>query len=762
MLGTGYQQEVHLEKLFMDVAEYDEMIHVPVQIPTLVDLPCATPWPGGPCPTSRSRTTSRWQPPTSSPTRRWRRPWSSRDRADLPARARAAPSRRPAPAAEVLNAGTKVVMLVGAGALHARDEVLAVAEALASPIVKTLPGKAVVPDDHPLTTGGIGLLGTKPSEEAMEAATPCSWWAPTSPTPSTCPPPGQVRCVQIEADPVRAGNRMPTEVPLVGDAKETLAALLPMLARKQDRSFLAEAQDGDGGLAASAWPRSREHQGPDPTAVPDAGRRPAGRRRRHPDLGLGDHRHLVGPPLRHPGRPPVLPVGQPGHHGARSALRHRRPMGPSGPAVHRLRRRRRIRHADGRVRHRRPLPAARQGDHQQQRRARPDHVGADGARLPRVRRSASSSELDFAPWAEACGGKGIRVDKADRARGGRRRSAGVPRSCARRRRPSIPTSRPCPPRSPTSRPRPSPRPSSGASPTRRPSPRPCSGTRLRRSLRSRASAQGIDRFIRDVETRPLRAGLCALTAVGAAVTGAEIWLEHDRASFGNHMMWLPVAITPCLSASPPWAGSSPSGWPRRCCRSSRRSWWPTASKASTCTCGASPSGPAGSSWPATTPRWARRPSRLCCSPWSAAWVCSPRCCAARTVSRARAASRPGPAEPRFPGYDVLAQTRSLGRRHRRRRARPAAAAGRRPVLHRARSTDGPGPAGPAAGPGRRAPSPGARADRPPPARPATATATATRTCPRTGTAGGGPSPASTTTPTLSRPAVPPARPPRSR
>jgi pyruvate dehydrogenase (quinone)/pyruvate oxidase len=147
-------------------------------------------------------------------------------------------------AAAVLNAGRKIVLLAGAGALRARSELLAVAERLGSPIVKTLPGKAAVPDDHPLTTGGIGLLGTRPSEDAMEEADTLFMVGTNFPYTKHLPEPGKVRVVQIEADPVRAGNRIPTEVPLVGDAGETLQALLPLLQPHEDRSFLEAAQAG--------------------------------------------------------------------------------------------------------------------------------------------------------------------------------------------------------------------------------------------------------------------------------------------------------------------------------------------------------------------------------------------------------------------------------------------------------------------------------------------------------------------------------------
>jgi pyruvate dehydrogenase (quinone) len=141
-------------------------------------------------------------------------------------------------AAEVLNAGSKVAMLVGVGARHAGEEVLAVAERLGSPIVKTLPGKMVVTDDHPLTTGGLGLLGTRPSEELMEECDTLLMVGTSFPYATHLPPPGQVRMVQIDADPTLIGPRLPAEAPVLGDAKLALAELLTMLTATTDRSFL--------------------------------------------------------------------------------------------------------------------------------------------------------------------------------------------------------------------------------------------------------------------------------------------------------------------------------------------------------------------------------------------------------------------------------------------------------------------------------------------------------------------------------------------
>ncbi len=244
MLGTGYQQEVATDHLYMDVAAYNQVIMVPAQLPTLVDLAIRH--------ALARRTVSHLTMPNDV---------QVADAGDAPfaavgpavnkptAAVYLAPSGLPRPedlraAVDVLAAGQRPVMLVGAGALHARDEVLAVAELLGSPIVKTLPGKAVVPDDHPLTIGGIGLLGTKPAEEVMESCDTLLMVGTNFPYTKYLPAAGQARAVQIEADPTRAGNRLPVEVPVIGDAKESLAALAPLLRRSEDRSWLEGAQKG--------------------------------------------------------------------------------------------------------------------------------------------------------------------------------------------------------------------------------------------------------------------------------------------------------------------------------------------------------------------------------------------------------------------------------------------------------------------------------------------------------------------------------------
>ncbi|MEV4397020.1 thiamine pyrophosphate-dependent enzyme [Nonomuraea sp. NPDC049607] len=242
VLGTGYQQEVHLDKLFADVAEYNMMITNPAQLPSLVDLAVRTAYArrgvahltlpndiqvadAGEDP---YRTVAPVRAPETAPI--YLRPPGLPRQEDL------------ARAAEVLNAAERPAILAGQGALHARDEVLAVAEALGAPVVKTLPGKAVVPDDSPYTTGGIGLLGTRPSEELMDEADVLFMIGTNFPYSKFLPEPGKARVVQFEAEPTRAGARVPTDVPVVCDAKEGLRELLPLLNRGNGNGHLAKYQ----------------------------------------------------------------------------------------------------------------------------------------------------------------------------------------------------------------------------------------------------------------------------------------------------------------------------------------------------------------------------------------------------------------------------------------------------------------------------------------------------------------------------------------
>jgi pyruvate dehydrogenase (quinone) len=147
-------------------------------------------------------------------------------------------------AADILNAGKKIVILAGRGALGARRELETSAEMLGAPIVKPLLGKGVLPDESPYTTGSVGLLGTAPSQEAMEGCDTLLMVGTSFPYIEFYPRPGQARAVQIDSDPDRIGLRYPVEVGLAGDSTRTLRALIPLLRRNDDRRFLEAAQEG--------------------------------------------------------------------------------------------------------------------------------------------------------------------------------------------------------------------------------------------------------------------------------------------------------------------------------------------------------------------------------------------------------------------------------------------------------------------------------------------------------------------------------------
>ncbi len=137
-------------------------------------------------------------------------------------------------AADVLNAGKKVAILVGAGALHATDEVIAVANRLQAGVAKALLGKAALPDDLPFVTGTIGLLGTKPSSDMMAGCDTLLMIGSGFPWAEFLPEEGQARGVQIDIAPAMLSLRYPMEVPLCGEAAETLTALLPLLEQKKE------------------------------------------------------------------------------------------------------------------------------------------------------------------------------------------------------------------------------------------------------------------------------------------------------------------------------------------------------------------------------------------------------------------------------------------------------------------------------------------------------------------------------------------------
>jgi pyruvate dehydrogenase (quinone) len=159
-------------------------------------------------------------------------------------------------AAEILNAGKKPFILAGRGALGAGKELVELAEILGAPIGKPVLGKACVPDNSPYCTGGVGLLGTKPSQQALEGCDTLLMVGTSFPYIEFYPKPGQARCVQIDLDAPRIGLRYPVEVGLVGDSLRVLRRLIPLVDRKPDRSWLEQAQAGK-----AEWMRLMEERG---------------------------------------------------------------------------------------------------------------------------------------------------------------------------------------------------------------------------------------------------------------------------------------------------------------------------------------------------------------------------------------------------------------------------------------------------------------------------------------------------------------------
>lgn len=242
LIGTYTQQDVALDKLFMDVAVFNERIMGPTHVENITDLACRM--------ACAYRGVSHITFPVDLQEKELKeRQRSSRNiphhTSDVEARSARLPDQMELQrAAQILNQGKKVAILAGRGALGATNELEQVAELLASPIVKPLLGKAAVPDDSPYTTGGIGLLGTKPSQEAMEDCDTLFMVGTSFPYIEFMPKPEQARGVQIELDPKRIGLRYPVEVGLIGDSRNTLRELIPLLKRKEDRRFLQEAQAG--------------------------------------------------------------------------------------------------------------------------------------------------------------------------------------------------------------------------------------------------------------------------------------------------------------------------------------------------------------------------------------------------------------------------------------------------------------------------------------------------------------------------------------
>ena len=233
-LGSDYQQEVDLQNLMKDVSGYVETIMAPAQVRHVLDRAlriaaaerCVT------CVIVPNDLQEMKAVP--SPPRAHGDVYSGVGFAN----AHPAPSQDELhKAAEVLNAGQKVAILVGAGALHAGDEVVALADRLGAGVAKALLGKAALPDDLPFVTGSIGLLGTKPSWQMMDECDTLLLIGTTFPYSEFLPADGQARAVQIDLAPRNVSMRYATEVNLIGDSAEVIRQLLPLLQRKDNAGW---------------------------------------------------------------------------------------------------------------------------------------------------------------------------------------------------------------------------------------------------------------------------------------------------------------------------------------------------------------------------------------------------------------------------------------------------------------------------------------------------------------------------------------------
>jgi pyruvate dehydrogenase (quinone) len=239
-LGSAYQQEVDLQTLFTDVSEFVQVCMEPAQARHLIDRAirialaertvCTVVFPND----------IQEEKAVPSPPRRHGSVYSGVGYARPRIVPREAELDR---AAEVLNAGEKVAMLVGQGALSAADEVVEAAELLGAGVAKALLGRAVLPDDLPFVTGPIGLLGSRPSYELMMGCDTLLMVGSSFPYAEWLPEEGDARGVQIDIDPRFIDLRYPMEVSLLGDARETLRELLPRLQRKEDRAWREQIEE---------------------------------------------------------------------------------------------------------------------------------------------------------------------------------------------------------------------------------------------------------------------------------------------------------------------------------------------------------------------------------------------------------------------------------------------------------------------------------------------------------------------------------------
>ncbi len=253
LIDTYGQQDVNLESVFTDVAEYNVRVMGPDHVENIAHLACRH--------AISRRGVAHITIPTDTqthdvPGERSKRNIPEHMRESCVANYTLPDDEQLREAAKILNASERPAILVGRGALGMPDLLEKLSDTLGAPIAKALLGKAVLPDNSPATTGGIGLLGTWPSHQAMKECDTLLMIGTSFPYLEYLPKPGTVKAVQIDIDPVRIGLRHPIDVGLVGDSRAVIEALLPLLKKNGNREFLKKAQE-----STREWWQLMEHRG---------------------------------------------------------------------------------------------------------------------------------------------------------------------------------------------------------------------------------------------------------------------------------------------------------------------------------------------------------------------------------------------------------------------------------------------------------------------------------------------------------------------
>lgn len=240
LMGSGYQQDVDLVKAFSDVAKFNEMIMNPPHSKMIMDMACRG--------ALSSKTVSHVTIPidvqeqelesVSGP-----KVLGHTTQAKYFTENRIPDKKSIDDAAKILNSGKKIVILAGQGAIGANYELIALGEKLGAPIIKALLGKSVIPEDHPLNLGGLGMIGTEPASDAMSEADALLMIGTSFPYLEYLPKPGKAKGVQIDINPEKIGLRYPIDVGLIGDSQSTIKEIIPSVKKRSDRKFLKSKQN---------------------------------------------------------------------------------------------------------------------------------------------------------------------------------------------------------------------------------------------------------------------------------------------------------------------------------------------------------------------------------------------------------------------------------------------------------------------------------------------------------------------------------------